>query len=275
MKNGHVVVGVDGSPVSVRALDRAAGEAASRGCALRIVYAVTDLDGAAPVLDSALARVAARRPDLPVETEAVEGGAVRALVRAGADAALVVVGHRDLGPLTGRLAGSVSLRLAACPPAPLLVVRGDHPAREGGDVLLGLEDDADTEVAAHAFEEAERRAVRLRILHSVTHRHVTFEMASPIPGTSPGQRRLAEEDRSEEAVPRFAVAALRHLHPLVDVDLRTVRTAPTHALPEATREAAVVVVGARRGHRPVPEPGPVVRALLHHSHCPVLVVPKD
>ncbi|MFD9507680.1 universal stress protein [Streptomyces mirabilis] len=46
-----------------------------------------------------------------------------------------------------------------------------------------------------------------------------------------------------------------------------------HSLLEATREAAVVVVGAHgHPHRIGPRPGPVTAVLLHHSHCPVAIV---
>lgn len=93
----HTVVGVDGSLVSVRALDRAAAEAVRHGTALRVVYAVEDRDEAAPVLSSAASRVRQRYPDLAVETVAAEDGAVSALVRESADAALTVVGTRGLG----------------------------------------------------------------------------------------------------------------------------------------------------------------------------------
>ncbi|WP_178970216.1 universal stress protein, partial [Streptomyces acidiscabies] len=46
MTRQNVVVGVDGSPGAVRALDRAAEEAVRRGTALRVVYAVRDRDEA-------------------------------------------------------------------------------------------------------------------------------------------------------------------------------------------------------------------------------------
>ncbi|MGW6012065.1 universal stress protein [Streptomyces sp. NPDC055210] len=164
MRIHQVVAGVDGSLVSVRALDRAAAEAARRAAALRIVYAVPDLDEAGPILAAARARVVARHPDLPVTTEAVRGSAVRALTRESEDAALTVVGTRGFGGFTGMLLGSVSLRLAAQVRGPLLVVRGDRRCGDGGEVLLGLAGDADPDVAAYAFEEAERRGARLRVL---------------------------------------------------------------------------------------------------------------
>ncbi|MEV6619196.1 universal stress protein [Streptomyces sp. NPDC051051] len=270
----RVVVGVDGSLVSVRALDRAADEAARRRCPLRVVYAVPDRDEAAPVLASSVSRVADRHPALAVETVAAESGAARALADASGSAALTVVGTRGLGGFGGLLFGSVSLRVAAHTHGPLLVVRGDHADGSGGDVLLHLPDDADAAVADYAFEEARRRGARLRVLHTPAHRHVLPELPSLVPATSPGQERLVRRERADEAVPRFGLAALRDLHPQVEVVADTVRTGPAHALLEATRDAAVVVIGVRRSDgRPGPHPGAVGPTLLHRSHCPVVVVP--
>ncbi|MFI7413520.1 universal stress protein [Streptomyces sp. NPDC049627] len=269
----HVIVGVDGSLNAVRALDWAAHEAARRGAELRVVYAVPDRDEAGPVLASAIARVRQRHPDLSVVTKADAGGAVPALLRESEGSDLTVVGTRGLGSVTGLLAGSVSLRLAAHVRGPLLVVRGDHPCDDGREVLLGLESDSDADAAAYAFREAERRGARLRVLHS-THRYVTPELPSLIPATSPGQRRLVQDERAEEAVARFSLATLQQEHPEVEVDTRTMRTGAAHALADATREAAVVVIGAhRRASRLGPQLGPVAHTLLHHSHCPVALIP--
>jgi nucleotide-binding universal stress UspA family protein len=270
----HVVVGVDGSIIAVRALDWAAEEAARRGAALRVLYAVSDRDEAGPVLTSAVARVHAHHPDLPVVQEVAKGSAAGALIRASEGAALTVVGSRGFGGFAGLLFGSVSLRLAARTRSPLIVVRGDHRCDDGREVLLGLGSDADADAAAYAFQEAERRGAPLRVLHSWSHRHVAPELPSMVPATSPGQRELARRDAAEEAVPRFTMADLKEKHPEVGVETRTVRTSPAHALLEATREAGVVVIGAhRRAGRHGTHLGPVALTLLHRSHCPVAVVP--
>lgn len=272
----HVVVGVDGSLVSIRALDLAADEAARRRTALQVVYAVPDRDEAGPVLASAASRVRERHPGLPVVTTAAEGRAVRALTRESEDAVLTVVGTRGLGGFAGLLSGAVSARLAAHVRGPLLVVRGDHPYDERRDVLLGLENDTDAETALYAMQDAERRGARLRVLHSWTHRHMTPELPSLIPASSPGQKRQALRDRAEEAVPRFTLAGLREQHPGIEVESRTVRTAPAPALVEATREASVVIIGHHRSRgRHGGRPGSVAHTLLHRSHCPVVVVPID
>ncbi|TLS45456.1 universal stress protein [Streptomyces montanus] len=269
-----MTVGVDGSLAATWALDRAAEEAERRGTALRILYAVPDRDEAGPILASAAARVRARRPGVPVVASAVEGGAAHALLREGQDADLTVVGTRGFGGLTGRLFGSVSLRLAARTRSPLLVVRGDQPSREFGTVLLGIESDADADAAAYAFAEAERRGARLNVLHAWTRRHVTPELPSLVPATSPGQQEDARRTWSEEAVPRFTLAELEERYPQVGVETRTVRTGPAQALLEATCEADVVVIAAHRSpDRHGVHLGPVTHTLLHHSHCPVLIVP--
>ncbi|MGW1551190.1 universal stress protein [Streptomyces sp. NPDC002346] len=274
MTDRHVVVGVDGSLVAVRALDWAAEEAVRRDTALRIVYVVADCDEAGPILASAASRVHQRHPGLPVETRAVEGGAVRALARESESAVLTVVGTRGFGGVSGLLAGSVSWRLAAQVHGPLLVVRGDHPCDEGSEVLLGLESDADEAVAAYAFEEASRRGARLHVVHSATHRHTTPELPSLVAATSPGQERQVRNDRAEEAVVRFSIARLKEEYPKVEVHSRTVRTGPAHTLLAGTREAGVVVVGMhQRAGRLGPPLGPVAHVLLHHSHCSVVLVP--
>ncbi|WP_282699709.1 universal stress protein [Streptomyces sp. CC219B] len=270
----HVVVGVDGTLIAVRALDWASDEAARRDAVLRVVYAVPDRDEAGPVLASAVARVHARHPGLRVTSKPVTGGAASGIARESEGAALTVVGTRGFGPVTGLLARSVSLGLAAHVSSPLLVVRGDHPCDGPRPVLLGLESDADADAAAYAFEEAERRGVGLRVVHSWTHRFVTPELPSMIPATSPGQRAQARHGRAEDAVPRFSLADLQERHPAVDVEARTVRTGPARALLEATREAAVVVIGThRRPGRFGPQLGPVGHTLVHRGHCPVVLVP--
>ncbi|MFD4600411.1 universal stress protein [Streptomyces sp. NPDC058464] len=271
----HIVVGVDGSVASVRALDWAAAEAVRHGGALRVLYAVPDRDEAAPVLAYATSRTRERYPGLLVESVAVEGGVVHALARESEDAVLTVVGTRGMGTVAGSALGSVSLRLASVAQGPLLVVRGDHPCDEGRPVLLGLADDSDLQAAEYAIQEAERRGVSLRVLHSWSRRHITPELPSLTAVRSPGQERTARESRAEEAVAPYALTHLRDRHPGVVVESHAVRTAPAPALLAASQEAAVVVVGAHRRTGVFgPRLGPVAHTLLHRSHCPLIVVPE-
>ncbi|MCC5033865.1 universal stress protein [Streptomyces sp. WAC 00631] len=276
MTTRRVVVGVDGSLLAVRALDRAAEEAALRGAALEIGYAVPDPDVAGPVLQTAVSRARARHPGLEATAVPLTGEPARALADLGRDAALTVVGSRGFGGFAGLLLGSVSLRLAAYTESPLLVVRRDaHPA-EYGEVLLGIESDEDADASAYAFEEAERRHARLRIVHAWTYRYSVPDALVPVPATSV-QEDINRQAAAEEAVPGFTVAGLREKHPRVGIETRTVRSGPVHALLNATRTADVVVIASHR--RPGEgrygfQLGHVTRALLHHAHCSVVVVPS-
>ncbi|MFE2705007.1 universal stress protein [Streptomyces mirabilis] len=272
MTTRHVTVGVDGTLIAVRALDRAAEEAVLRAALLDIVYAVPDLDEAGPVLASAAARVRRRHPGLPVTASAFEGGPVQALAQHGRGAELTVVGTRGLGGVAGLLFRSVSLRLAARTRGPLLVVRGNHQSARRGEVLLGMESDADADAAAYAFAEAARRGVRLSVLDAAASRRPAPAPPALVPADR-GRDDAVVRVPTEQAVPRRAVAGLRQRYPQVEVEFRTCDSGRVHSLLEATREAAVVVVGTHgHAHRIGPQPGPVTTALLHHSHCPVAIV---
>ncbi|WP_298460754.1 universal stress protein [uncultured Cellulomonas sp.] len=134
---GPVVVGVDGSPANVPALDHALDAAALRGVPLRAVYARRGpsgpaVDDAGAVAHRVTAWIAQRRqgrPDVPVEPVVVDGDPRRVLLDASAHAGLLVVGSRGRGGFAGLLLGSVSqavLHHAACP---VTVVPAPRPSR--------------------------------------------------------------------------------------------------------------------------------------------------
>ncbi|MCX5554659.1 universal stress protein [Streptomyces sp. NBC_00038] len=276
MATRHVTVGVDGSLIAVRALDRAAEEAALRGTGLEIVYAVSDLDEAGPVLASAVSRVRKRHPGLSVTAVPVVGHPAQMLAALGRSAALTVVGTRGFGGVTGLLFGSVSMRLAAHTDCPLLVVRGDHRPSGHGEVLLAIESDADADAAAYAFAEAERRGARLWILHTRTQRQPAPEAPTPVLAgrTARMQDGIGQRTSAEKAAAGHAVAALQEKYPQIGIETRNVGSGTAHALLQATRAVDVVVIAAhRRPERLGLRLGPVPHALLHRAHCPVVLVP--
>lgn len=148
----RVLVGVDGSPSSARALRWAADEARRRGAELHVVhvwrlplYAIPDPGGvvvsslgdldhevvetlerqAREVLEESVAKL--RREtggDLGVElrAELLRGDPARELVEAAAGADLLVVGSRGLGGFEGLLLGSVSQKVVQHAPCPAAVV---------------------------------------------------------------------------------------------------------------------------------------------------------
>ncbi|GAA3337477.1 universal stress protein [Amorphoplanes nipponensis] len=151
---GPVVAGVDGSAVSMRALDVAVEEAVLRGTELVAVHgwtgnSGTELNDTLPmsyeawsgdqeeerVLAEALAGIAGRYPDLTVRREVIRGPARQVLVERSRTAQLVVVGDRGHGGVAGLLLGSVSQHLihhAACPVVVARPVRDAVRTREGG-----------------------------------------------------------------------------------------------------------------------------------------------
>jgi nucleotide-binding universal stress UspA family protein len=131
-----VVVGVDGSPNSARALELGLAQAVRTGGTLLAVhayryppvaegYAPNPGYGAAGLRDLAertladvLDDVEARNPDVKIERRIDHGPAARVLLAAADGAAALVVGARGLGGFTGLIVGSVSqqvLRHAHCP----------------------------------------------------------------------------------------------------------------------------------------------------------------
>jgi nucleotide-binding universal stress UspA family protein len=133
---GPVVVGVDGSPSCVPAVEFAAEEASARAASLVVIHAwwidaagslgstFEEADAAARAAATELVAAAAagarqRHPGLAVEERLVHSlSPEHTLVQASQDAAVVVVGSRGRGGFTGLLLGSVSQALvhhAGCP----------------------------------------------------------------------------------------------------------------------------------------------------------------
>ncbi|WP_432034924.1 universal stress protein [Streptomyces cucumeris] len=290
-QDGRVVVGLDGSDSAWSALDRAVAEAQRRGATLEIVHAwpwartdplAFDRDSepqrppvevARTVLRLAVARASEKDPGLRIVPTLTAQDAVPELLRIGRGASLIVIGTRGLGGFTGLLLGSVGLRLAAHTDRPLLVVRGGVPAAYGpeghGRVLVGVEGGADEAAARFAFEEAIRRGARLRVLYAWTH-----PRAFGGDHTLPSREVVAlRAERAQEETYRV-VAGLREEFGEVGVREDTVHSAPAQALVEASRAADVLVLAVhRRTARLGLQLGPVTHAVLHHAHCPVVLVP--
>jgi nucleotide-binding universal stress UspA family protein len=135
-----IVVGVDGSEASVRALRWAVEEARLRGARVRAVHAwsyphVSTYHEAAralraPVaeeaeasLERALREGAGEAEGVEIEQLVVEGPAAAVLVEASSDASLLVVGSRGLGGFSGLLLGSVSHQAASHASCAVVIVR--------------------------------------------------------------------------------------------------------------------------------------------------------
>lgn len=141
-----VVVGVDGSDSSLRAVDWAADEAELHQVPLQLVHAskgeryegaaLTDTLGrpservlAENIIGSARERAQRRHPDLKIATEILMEDPEAALLNAGRNASTLVTGSRGRSEITGLLLGSVSLAVAARADCPVVVLRGSHDSQ--------------------------------------------------------------------------------------------------------------------------------------------------
>ncbi|HEU5085407.1 MAG TPA: universal stress protein [Acidimicrobiales bacterium] len=140
----RIVVGVDGSPASVRALQQAVGLAAALGAEVDAVhswlvsYGATELSmmpavpstelqaAAEQTLAEAVAAVDAK--GVTVNRIVIEGDAASTLLDAARGADMLVVGSRGHGGFVGLLLGSVSHKVIHHAPCPVLVVPLEAPA---------------------------------------------------------------------------------------------------------------------------------------------------
>lgn len=158
---GPVVVGVDGRPDGVAALDFAFADAARRNVALVAVLAWQldrwDFASGIPVpgtdmkaagqrhqgeLEEALAVPASRHPDVQVTTIVECASIAGSLTQHSAGASLLVVGTRGHRELTGFVLGSVSqamMRRSACPVAVVAHATG-HLVAQGAAIALANAD---------------------------------------------------------------------------------------------------------------------------------------
>lgn len=287
-----LVVGVDGSEPSLRAVDWAADEAALRGVPLRVVHASlweqyeravfpSDPGDSERLLSDVLAVAAAKRarrrvPGLKVTSEVVAEGPVPVLRRAAREACALVVGSRGRGGAAELLLGSVGLAVAGHADGPVIVVRGDHdnPAgtgMRGRRVVVGVPGEpAESEAVRFAFREAARRGVPLDAVRA-WHRpaHETTDHLPRTGGPAPVHRQ-----RAAEALETGLRGPAREC-PSVEVRRRLAEGNARAVLLEASAGAALLVIGARQphGHRGL-HIGRVTHAVLHHAACPVAVVPE-
>ncbi|MEU1202903.1 universal stress protein [Streptomyces sp. NPDC005813] len=282
-----IVVGVDGSEPSLRAVDWAADEAALRGLPLRLVNAsqweryegthlAEDLGKpseqvmAEDIVDAAVSRARGRHPDLEISAEVLPEEPEYVLVRESRTASLLVTGTRGRSGLAEALLGSVSLTVAGHAHCPMVVVRGDNPATSGtyGRIVVGVgEKPWGSAAVRFAVDEARRRGVTVEAVRAW--RCPAHEAADhPLPAGEPA--RLHEQQ---------AVDTLREVLKEAPADVEVHRsTAEANArtlLVDASGNADLVVIGARRRPRHFGlQMGRVAHGVLNHSSCPVVIVPE-
>lgn len=145
-KYGPVVVGVDGSDVSVKATQVAFEEAQARGAELVAVHTYLENQVHEPMagailgddqwkkfedereekLDRELEPLVQQFPDVKVRKVVTRDRPVRALVEQAKNAQLLITGSHGRGGFKGMLLGSTSRALLQAAPCPMMVVRPER-----------------------------------------------------------------------------------------------------------------------------------------------------
>ncbi|WP_432903621.1 universal stress protein [Micromonospora matsumotoense] len=286
-----VVVGVDGSMGSDRALVWALEEGRIRDLPVRAInvwqpsgapleverlaalHSVADLRaGLLRDVTSSVDAVVAREGAANVATTShvIYGHPIRELTRAAGSDSLLVVGSRGRGSATGSLFGSVSQGCVQYATGTVIVVPRPEPRPEAGRVVVGV-DGSPLSVRALRFadDEARRRHASLQVVHA---------WSPPYLGFAGGPGGLQQEAVDEIAVQaaetlqdsmrRGAVDPMR-----TDVEIRLVEGSPAPALLAAADDADLVVVGSRGyGGWKGLLMGSVSTQCVAGSPCPVAVI---
>ena len=286
-----VVVGVDGSEQALTAAQWALDVAARRHLPLEVIHSWSvplppvglgptpvnlndeSLRAAAQrVVDDAVSTLQATAPDVSLTGTLYPGTPTAALLEAAERSKMVVLGSSGLDRVTEFILGSVTQQVVAhatCPVAVIPSQEADDPGIEAGRVVVGIDGSELSVDATHmAFEEASLRRCGLTLLH--VWNAPGYETAGVV---VPDTFNLEEAHSDELRAMAETVAGLAEKYPDVHVEQRLRQGRPAKALADATRGAALVVVGSR-GHGGFASLmlGSTSRALLHHAYCPVLVV---
>ncbi|HEX6247358.1 MAG TPA: universal stress protein [Nocardioidaceae bacterium] len=276
-----VVVGVDGTGRSLKALMWAAHRAQLHGVPLRVVHALPRLEADFPffapgrfeeaqkygreMIDEATSLVREAHPELDIVTAMPQGTPASVLLDEAGGAHAVVIGAKgeDIGNF---LLGSTALQLVGHASCPVVVV--NHVTTGHHLVVVGTDGSPDsTEALAFAFGAARLDKARLQVISALglpqgwpTH------LLRPLPEDDEevAKRRQEVEDQ---------IAPFRDQYPDVEVVLDVHRVGPLHALATASHRADLLVVGSRgRGGFHGLAVGSTTHKLLHMSGCPMAVV---
>jgi nucleotide-binding universal stress UspA family protein len=287
--HGTVVVGVDGSEPAAAALDWAVRQAALEGRELTVVHAcgvpgvMADFEDIVAnerglrsvgrsIAREAVADARLEDPTVAVDSMVTMGHPETVLLEASETADLVVVGARGRGTVASALLGSVSATLAREAHCPVVIIRGSEEVTGHDErrVVVGVDGTPVSSAAVEfAFRMASLRQAPLTLLHATW--DLREQAASVIDvRTYRDKVNLSEE---EERLVAETVAGLCEKYPDVTVTETYRRGDPVRQLVEASRHAALVVVGSR-GRRLLATTllGSVSRGVVERAYCPVAVV---
>lgn len=287
---GRIVVGIDGSPQSGRALDWAVARARLGGQRLELVHTYTmatefDFYGyhglaaghpldwmielSQELLDAAAAHVREVAPEVTCTVESRMGTPAQVLAEASEGADAVVIGRRGLGGAASVLLGSVGNRLTTHARCPVVVV-GDGELPTSGPVVVGVDD---SEFGTHALRFAiAEAAVRRTNVRAVT----AYDEPPAATGADPELLARMQAEAEAEAADTVT-RALEQIQGAdahqPGVDRVAVEGRAAEAILAHADDAQLIVVGSHgKGVVRRVLLGSVSRQVLHDADRPVAVV---
>jgi nucleotide-binding universal stress UspA family protein len=282
---GRIVVGVDGSSASLRALHWAAAEATRRGTGLDVVHAwqwprsilLTDVfkeprsveAQERQLLHRAVGSLAPHE-HVPCDVRSilVQDEATAALVQAASTAELLVVGSRGRGGFSSLLLGSVSQHCVLHASCPIAVIPPAWTGDDHGPVVVGVDGSDESRGALHwAIAEARLRQAELHVVNA-------YDYSEMPPALVPHADRTSITHTSRALLEEMVESALGAADvPPPQVALIPSPASATQALLHAAAGAELLVVGSRgRGGFSGLLLGSVSRKCAHRAQCPVVVV---
>lgn len=211
---------------------------------------------------------------MKVTTDVLPDDAASVLLNEAHTAAALVVGSRGRSGLAELLLGSVSLTVAGRAACPVVVLRGDQDNRAGARthrrVVLGVGEDR---TARRPPGSPSRRPRSARPPWTPYGPGAARRTSADDPLLEGEPARLHEQRAAE--IMESALSKAAAAHPAVDLHRRTAEGSARRILLAASDDADLLVVGVRRHHGLAGlQLGRVAHTLLHHSACPVAVVPQ-
>lgn len=290
VQSGSIVVGLDGSVASNRALAWAVAEATRRQRPLHLLCARETYIGAAHLdssvawtdpsldaLDSSLTVVEEAReyvktvsPDLHVAFSRPWGRPAQHLVVASRVAEIVVVGSRGHSRLASVVLGTVSLQTAAHARCPVIVVREGQPEHPAGSLKIAVGVDGSSDA-----REAVRFAMRTAGPGGDVELVLAWwlEVVDGVVVTTPGTRYWEEIEARHRVTIQNALGALPQEYPQVNIEVTVSRGRTEDVLLKAVQDADLLVVGSRgRGGFAGLLLGSVSQHMLTIAPCPVAIM---
>lgn len=290
-----VLVGVDGSTPSGRAVDWAVREAALRQAALHIEYLmdhsrVDDFltaqgthgeasrlrEYGAAVLEAATDRAIRFAPGVSLRTHLGVGSPHETITELGAIADLLVTGSNAVSVDDSAPFGSIGSRQTTLFSTPVAIIPMETPrirpdARTEGRITVGVDGSSHADAALRfALDEATLRCVPLLVV-SAWHDPVTptWAAATRVAPERTEEGRKAAVLATEEALRRTRTDRHRNL----EIEVVCPEGQPGPTLRAIAGDASMTVIGTRgRGNSRGRLLGSVTQDVLRHSKRPVVIV---